>query len=303
MRKKTAIETITIIALLLSLFGTKYVEVAEANPIHFPKPLVNFYSPINKTETTYYTSSSVLLNFTVGLFAYNYQPGYEMVDWLNYSIDGQAAIPIEVSYPNQLPPPEPRLNVAAWNGTLPRLGKGLHSIVVQGRTYFTNQVFHEDILGTTYFYVIENDSCAPTITNLSIQNKTYSTPNLHLTFSLNEDPQLGLSWLGYCLDCKTNYTLPGNITLTNLSEGNHSLIIYANDSLGDMGKSDTVFFTIALPTPLPTPEPTIEPTQTSSPIPSSDVGQTGDFTLPIALGIAVVVAVPALACLKRRRKP
>jgi hypothetical protein len=223
----------------------------------------------------------VLLNFTIGLFAYNYQPGYEMVEWLNYSIDGQAAIPIEVSYPNQLPPPEPRLNLASWNGTLPHIGKGYHTLVVQGRTYFTNQIFHEDILGTTYFYVNENDSCAPTITILSIQNETYTTPYLQLTFYLNEDPQLGHSWLGYSLDSKTNHTLAGNVTLTNLTEGNHSIIVYANDSLGDMGKSDTVF----LNTALPTPSPTIEP------IPSPSIAEFPNWIIPPLMAVAAILLV------------
>ena len=35
-----------------------------------------------------------------------------------------------------------------------------------------------------------------------------------------------------------------NITLTGLSEGNHNIIIYANDSAGNMGQSDYVYFIV-----------------------------------------------------------
>ena len=32
--------------------------------------------------------------------------------------------------------------------------------------------------------------------------------------------------------------------MTGLSDGSHGIVVYANDTLGNMGKSDTVFFTV-----------------------------------------------------------
>ena len=39
-------------------------------------------------------------------------------------------------------------------------------------------------------------------------------------------------------------TIAGNTTLTGLSDGSHSIVIYSNDTLGNMGKSDTIFFEV-----------------------------------------------------------
>jgi len=41
----------------------------------------------------------------------------------------------------------------------------------------------------------------------------------------------------------------GNTTLTELSSGSHTLTIYANDTVGNMGTSSTIDFNIAEPFP------------------------------------------------------
>jgi hypothetical protein len=38
----------------------------------------------------------------------------------------------------------------------------------------------------------------------------------------------------------------GNTTVTNLQNGTHTIRVYANDTLGNMGQSDTVHFTIEI---------------------------------------------------------
>ena len=58
------------------------------------------------------------------------------------------------------------------------------------------------------------------------------------------------SWIGYSLDGKANVTIAGNTTLTALSNGAHSLTIYANNTFGNVGASEPVTFTIAVPFPI-----------------------------------------------------
>lgn len=82
----------------------------------------------------------------------------------------------------------------------------------------------------------------PEITILSPENTTYTTSSVPLTFVIKEET----SWIGYSLDNKENMTIVGNITLTGLHAGEHSIIIYANYSSGDMGSSDKVYFTISV---------------------------------------------------------
>lgn len=84
------------------------------------------------------------------------------------------------------------------------------------------------------------DATPPTITILSPENMTYSTESVPLVFTVNEP----ISWIGYSLDNQANVTIMGNTTLNNLSEGLHQIIVYANDTYGNMGASQTVYFTV-----------------------------------------------------------
>jgi len=82
----------------------------------------------------------------------------------------------------------------------------------------------------------------PEITVLSPQNVTYSQKNVDLTLRFSE----ATSWIGYSLDGQANRTASGNITIPQdiLSDGNHDLQVYANDTTGNMGFSEKVYFTI-----------------------------------------------------------
>ena len=61
--------------------------------------------------------------------------------------------------------------------------------------------------------------------------------------------------MGYSIDDQANTTISGNTTLTGLSEGSHSLTLYANDTAGNTGKSEKIYFTVTQQTeadPFPT---------------------------------------------------
>jgi hypothetical protein len=85
-----------------------------------------------------------------------------------------------------------------------------------------------------------SDITPPTIAILSPENKTYAMNNVSLTFFINEPT----SWIGYSLDRQANVTITGNTTVTGLSESAHSLTVYANDTVGNMSASETVYFTV-----------------------------------------------------------
>jgi parallel beta-helix repeat protein len=93
-------------------------------------------------------------------------------------------------------------------------------------------------------HAVFKDTTPPAITIISPQNITYTTSSVPLTFTINEPT----SWIGYSLDGQANVTISGNTTLTGLSEGSHNIIVYANDTSGNMGASNRVYFTIAPPT-------------------------------------------------------
>ena len=50
--------------------------------------------------------------------------------------------------------------------------------------------------------------------------------------------------MGYSLDNQANVTITAGINLLGLPQGAHNITIYANDSLGNMGSSNTVFFSV-----------------------------------------------------------
>jgi len=73
------------------------------------------------------------------------------------------------------------------------------------------------------------------------KNASYDSNVVSLNFSLNKPT----SWLGYSLDGQENITITGNTILTDLSNGQHNVTVYANDTYGNIGSSETVAFTIA----------------------------------------------------------
>jgi outer membrane protein assembly factor BamB len=80
---------------------------------------------------------------------------------------------------------------------------------------------------------------APSISGLSITNRTYTLQNIPLTFNVNKN----VSWLAYNLDNQGNVTIQGNTTITGLSDGPHSIVVYAIDENGHSGASETIYFT------------------------------------------------------------
>lgn len=77
---------------------------------------------------------------------------------------------------------------------------------------------------------------------------TYNITDVPLSFATGNS----VNWVGYSIEGKKNATINGNTTLTGLSNGLHNVTIYANDTFGNMGASQTVTFTIAKPEPFPT---------------------------------------------------
>jgi hypothetical protein len=59
-----------------------------------------------------------------------------------------------------------------------------------------------------------------------INNMIYATNSIPLNFTINKVA----SWIGYSLDGQTNITITGNTTLTDLQDGWHDVIVYANST-------------------------------------------------------------------------
>jgi hypothetical protein len=87
----------------------------------------------------------------------------------------------------------------------------------------------------------------PSVQLTSPKKIAYSIANVTIVFVVDKQ----VSWLGYSLDGQDNVTISGNTTITDLPNGLHNVTVYANDTFGNMGASETVSFTVAVPEPFP----------------------------------------------------
>ena len=81
---------------------------------------------------------------------------------------------------------------------------------------------------------------APQVTLLSLENLTSSEP-LSLNFSVSKP----VVWTGYSLNGGENITIAGNTTLNGLTTGSHNITVYAKDTSGNIGASETFTFEVA----------------------------------------------------------
>ena len=81
---------------------------------------------------------------------------------------------------------------------------------------------------------------APHVSIFNLENAT-----CHGNVSLNFTTNKPTSWVGYSLDGVDNVTITGNTTLTDLASGVHNITLYAEDTFGSIGTSETITFTIA----------------------------------------------------------
>jgi nitrous oxidase accessory protein NosD len=170
----------------------------------FP-PVLRVISPENASCT----SADVFLDFTVNV----------QTSWLGYSLDGQDNVSV------------------TGNTTLTGLANGLHSVAVYAKAAFENS-------GTTSKTVTFTvDAISPVVSVLYPENayvSTESVVDVALNFTVNEP----VSKLAYSLDGQANVTIAGNTTLAGLPFGEHNVTVYAWDTVGNVGASETITFTI-----------------------------------------------------------
>lgn len=160
---------------------------------------------VSSPQNMTYSVNHVSLNFTTS----------EQTSWEGYSLDGLGNVTI------------------AGNTTLTNLSDGSHAITVYANDTVGN-------MGRSTSILFAVNTTPPTIVVLSPENQTYSVNHVLLNFTVNEQT----FWEAYSLDGSANVTTIGNQTLDSIPDGFHSIIIYANDTTGNMGSSKTVLFTV-----------------------------------------------------------
>jgi hypothetical protein len=255
--KKTALALIIISVLSLSAAGTSVVIVAKANPIventFNEPPIISIQSPKNN-ET--FTRRDVLLAFTLTKpggelssdvwiddesvwVQYNWTDLRNKVVYVNVALDGKTYHSVQVN--SQLTSPF----TSSLN--LTDLEDGNHSVqlhafcdgvVLEMHGLWERPISYNASSDIINFTV---DATPPSILVSPIESRGYSDHEVPLNFTLSEPA----ARITYSLDEQQNVTIAGNTTLPGLSTGVHHITLYAWDTAGNAGASETITFTIA----------------------------------------------------------
>ena len=245
--KKTAVilaaSLLGLMLLPLISFGIQTVE-AQSNGREDSYGL-KIASPTNTT----YKSNPLLLNVSAKRM---FDPTYYNSE-LMYSLDGKANVTLhstttfhDMSIPNNTFSGLASYTIITGAAYLSNLSEGSHYLTVYGVYSSTggplSYLGPATMQDTQTIHFMINDGSPPVIEMLQNQNKTYQT-SLPLNFSVDES----VSWMGYDLDGQANVTLTGNTTLNELAYGSHRLVVYANDTAGNMGTTGNINFIVAKP--------------------------------------------------------
>ena len=252
--KRTALVLSLIMALLFSaVAGTRLFNYAAANPYFIggqtpppegtEPPIISIVSPKNNTVSA---SNNISLAFNV--------TGIYMLTDIYYEVDWQegntSAYHLDMSTPDYLYD-RSWITEFFYNETLIGIPEGRHTIRIIAYafgSYVIGQTAYVFDIGGSSSVYFEIDATPPKVSVLSFENRTYSTSDLPLNFTVNEL----FSKISYVLDGLENVTVDRNTTLTNLANGYHNVTVYATDEAGNIGASETLYFTIEVPEPFPT---------------------------------------------------
>jgi N-acetylneuraminic acid mutarotase len=154
----------------------------------------------------------------------------------------------QISY---LPTRRRSFGVAVVNDIFYAIGGRTYNYPLPGDNYFTvteqavNEQYTPIGYGTPDPSYVPPDITPPEVALISPENKTYELSDVPLNFTINES----VSLINYSLDGQENVTVYGNVTLTDLSYGNHKVTVYATDEAGNTGASETIYFVVEAPFP------------------------------------------------------
>ena len=89
------------------------------------------------------------------------------------------------------------------------------------------------------------DTEPPKVTVQSPEDKVYDATDVPLEFRV-DDPD---SQFSYVLDGQESVAIDGNVTLSELSNGEHNVTVYAQDVAGNVGTSEKIRFSVEVPFP------------------------------------------------------
>ncbi len=143
---------------------------------------------------------------------------------------------------------DPTIDSWAFGTPLPTARAGAKTAVIDDTFYVVGgSVLTSTYPIWTYTYYATNEKyipflfgAVPVVSVISPKNTSYATASVPLNLTVNQ----ATSWIGYSLDDRANVTITRNDTLIELSQGTHSLVVYAKNFAGDVTSFASVFFNV-----------------------------------------------------------
>ncbi len=246
MKKQTCAAALVSALLISVLVGSFFVNLAAANAVWLYDPLSPPPAPI--VEVIKLDTDKLTVTFSVRKAGSWITPFGSYPERIGYSISSEVLV-------------DGKLWSAHGESTRPTtvslegLSNGWHTVQVIA-TAEDEGCSSGSSSGVIKFQV---GSPPPSVQIQSLKNTTFNEGDFQ--FALRVDGRT-LSWVGYSLDGKENMTVnqevlvlsslasydkvwKGNLTVTGLSSGSHSLVVYAKDEAGNTGASATTEFTVA----------------------------------------------------------
>jgi N-acetylneuraminic acid mutarotase len=132
-------------------------------------------------------------------------------------------------------------NVWSLGASMPTARGYLGLAVVDDALYAIGGFDGENWLDVNERYLpVGYGTVPPELRVLSPENVTYTSDSVELALSVNRPT----TWIGYSLDGRANVTVKGDAVLSELSDGQHRLIVYVNDTFGNLVSSGAVYFSV-----------------------------------------------------------
>jgi nitrous oxidase accessory protein len=204
-----------------------YIDTNNQDRYPLKAPIYSFDAGTSNGVSHYV---NIISNSTVSNFYIN-----EAEKTLRFRVAGEAGLGFcRVSLPNSLVQ-------NLWQNKYGVLVDGQDPLSMSGWQDGKNAYVYFTYLHSEHEIVIKTSNEALfVISVISPENKTYSEGDVPLIF-VTSDSAL---WMGYSLDRQTNVTISGNMTIADLPNGAHSVIVYANNTSGGVGASEMIYFSV-----------------------------------------------------------
>ena len=232
--------------LVLLVLGVNLVGCSGANPYSITgevppdqetyPPAITISLPVNNSA---YNTSRVPLTFNVTA-PQSRTASSSVVITVTYEVDWEKeAINVLNSGQEQ----------ASFNLWLSNVPEGQHTIVIKA---VGSGLYKQDEVSYKVFFIRSTttisftiDRTAPTVFVLPPEHVS-STSSVPLSLTVNE----AYSKMAYSLNRQQNSTVTGNSTLPQLAAGYYNVTFYVWDAAGNVGASETAFFTIQAAEPI-----------------------------------------------------